>query len=137
VTADYLENQFTSHYLCDENHERQVETTVQNLLASLDGTPLGKVRPCDMHKLTNSLKLRKDFGLDAIPNECRKLLPRRPLIYLTHLFNLCIRLSNFPKPWKKEKFVTLLKPGKDPKFPQHLRSISLLSTTGNIYENLF
>jgi hypothetical protein len=26
VIADYLENQFTSRTLCDENHERQVET---------------------------------------------------------------------------------------------------------------
>jgi hypothetical protein len=36
--ADYLENQFTSHDLCDENYERRVETTVQALLASVDGT---------------------------------------------------------------------------------------------------
>jgi hypothetical protein len=136
VTADYLENRFTFHDLWDENHERQVETTVQNLLASVDGTPLGKVRPCDIYKLTNSLNLRKDCGLDAIPNEYLKLLPRRPLIYLTHLFNFCIRLSNFLKPWKKAKFVTSLKPGKDPKFPQHSRSISLLSTTGKLYEKL-
>jgi hypothetical protein len=59
VTADCLENQFTSHDLCDENHEQQVETTVQALLASVDGNPLGKVRPCDIHKSVNSLKLRK------------------------------------------------------------------------------
>jgi hypothetical protein len=26
VTADYLENLFTSHDLSDENHERQVQT---------------------------------------------------------------------------------------------------------------
>jgi hypothetical protein len=42
VIADCLENQFTSHDLCDENHERQVETTVKVLLASVSGTPLGK-----------------------------------------------------------------------------------------------
>jgi hypothetical protein len=53
MIADYLENQFTSHDLCDENHERQVETTVQALLASVDGTPLGKVRRCDIHTLAN------------------------------------------------------------------------------------
>jgi hypothetical protein len=47
VIADYLENQFTSHNLGDENHERQVETTVQALVASVSGTPLGIVRPYD------------------------------------------------------------------------------------------
>jgi hypothetical protein len=69
VIADYLENQFTSHDLCDENHERQVETTVQVLLASEDDTLLKKVWPCDVHKLANSLKLRKACGLDGIPNQ--------------------------------------------------------------------
>jgi hypothetical protein len=53
MIADYLEKQFTSHDLCDEKHARQVETTVQAMLASVDGTPLGKVSPCDIHKLTN------------------------------------------------------------------------------------
>jgi hypothetical protein len=48
--ADYLEEQFTSHDLFDENHERQVETAVEALLASVDGNSLGKVKPCDIHK---------------------------------------------------------------------------------------
>jgi hypothetical protein len=65
-----LENQFTSHDLCDENHEQQVETRAQALLAFVDNTPFGKVRTCDIHKLANSLKLRKACGLDGIPNEC-------------------------------------------------------------------
>jgi hypothetical protein len=53
VIANCLENRFTSHDLCDENHERRVETRVQALLASVDNTPLGKVRSCDMRKLIN------------------------------------------------------------------------------------
>jgi hypothetical protein len=36
VIEDCLQNQFISHDLCDENHEREVETTVQALLASVD-----------------------------------------------------------------------------------------------------
>jgi hypothetical protein len=38
--VDCLENHFTSHDLCNENHKRQVETGVQALLASVDDTPL-------------------------------------------------------------------------------------------------
>jgi hypothetical protein len=41
----------------------------------------------NIHKLTNTLKLRKACGLDGIPNECLRHLPRRPLVHLTHLFN--------------------------------------------------
>jgi hypothetical protein len=63
ITVDCLENQFTSHGLCDKNHESQVETEVQALLASGDDIPK------DIHKLVNSLKLRKAYGLDGIPNK--------------------------------------------------------------------
>jgi hypothetical protein len=97
VIADCLEIKFTSHDLCDENHERQVETTVRVLLASVDYMPLGKVRPCDIHKLANALKLRKACGLDGISNECLRHLPRRPLVHPTHLFNYFLRVSHFPK----------------------------------------
>jgi hypothetical protein len=136
VIADCLENHFISHYLCDENHERKVETTAQALLASVSGTLLRKVRPCDIHNLANSLKLRKASGLDGIPNECLRHLPRRPLVRLRHLLNNCLWLSHFPKPWKEVKVITLPKPSKDPKCPQNLRPISLLSTTGKLFEKI-
>jgi hypothetical protein len=122
VIVHCLENQYTSHDLCDKNHEGQGEIRVQALLASVDGTPLGKVRPCNIHKLVNSLKVRKVRGLDGIPNECLRHLTRRPLRHLTHLYNHCLWLSHFPKPWKESKVITLLKPGKQPKFAQNLAS---------------
>jgi hypothetical protein len=34
------------------------------------------------------------------------------------------------------KVITLPKPGKDPKFPQNLCPISLLSTTGKLFEKV-
>jgi hypothetical protein len=37
--ADCLENQFTHHDLCDENHERQWEARVQALLEAVDNNP--------------------------------------------------------------------------------------------------
>jgi hypothetical protein len=47
------------------------------------------------------------------------------LLYLPHLF--C---------WKEAKVITLPKPGKDPKFPQNLHPISLLSTMGKLFEKV-
>jgi hypothetical protein len=76
------------------------------------------------------LKLAKACGFDGIPNECLQHLPRRPLMHL------CFLLSHFPAPWKEAKFITLPKPGKDPKFPQNIHPISLFSTTGELFEKL-
>jgi hypothetical protein len=61
---------------------------------------------------------------------------RRPLVNLTHLFNHCSRLSHSPKFWMEAKVLTLPKRGKDPKFPQNLHPISLLSTTGKLFEKI-
>jgi hypothetical protein len=113
-----------------------VEARVQALLEAVDDNPSEKVRPCDLQKLIKSLKLRKACGIDSIPNECLRHLPRRPLVHLTDLLNHCIRLSHFPKSWKEAKVITLQKPGKDPKFPQNLRPISLFSTTGKLFEKV-
>jgi hypothetical protein len=40
--ADCLENQFTPHDVCDENHERRMGTRIKALPVSVDDTPLGK-----------------------------------------------------------------------------------------------
>ena len=78
-----------------------------------------------------SLNLRKASRLTACGH-----LPRRPLMYVTYLFNPCIRLSYFPSPWKEVKVVTLLKPCKGPKSPQNLRPIILLTTMVKIFEKV-
>jgi hypothetical protein len=63
-----LEKQFT-HYLCEENHERPLEARVQALLKAVDSDPPERIRPYDLQKLINSLKLRKACGIHGIPNE--------------------------------------------------------------------
>jgi hypothetical protein len=109
---------------------------IQALLASVDDTPLGGVKPCYILKLAKSLKLRNACGLDGIPNECLTHIPRKSLVYLIYLFNYCLRLSCFQKPWKKEKIISFPKPGEDQKFPQSLSPISPLSTIGKLFEKV-
>jgi hypothetical protein len=109
--ADCLENQFTLHDLCDENHKRQVEATVRTLLGAIENNSPEGIRPCELQKLVNSLKIRKACGIDGIPNKCLRQLPIIPLVHLTHLINHCLRCSHFPTPWKDA-----MKPGKDSKF---------------------
>jgi hypothetical protein len=108
--ADSLGIQFTPHDLCNDNHEQLVEAGVQTLLETVDNNHPYRISPCDLKKLVNSLKLKEACGIDVIPNECLRHLPRRPLVHLTHLFNHCLRLSHFPNPWKEAKVRTLPKP---------------------------
>jgi hypothetical protein len=91
-------------------------------------SPPEKIRPGD-------LKLKNARGIDGIPNECLRHLPRRPLVHLIHTFNHCLRLSYFPSSWKEAE-MTLPKSGKDPKSLQNLRPISLLPTTGKLFEKV-
>jgi hypothetical protein len=70
-----------------------------------------------------------DFDFDV------RHLPRKLLVHLTHLFNQCLRLSHFRNSRKEAKII-LPKPHKDPKFPHNLRLISLLSTTGKLFEKV-
>jgi hypothetical protein len=74
--ADCLEIQFTPHDLCDENHEWRVEADVQALQETIDKSLPERIRPCDLQKLINSLKLRKACGIHGIPNECLRHLQR-------------------------------------------------------------
>jgi hypothetical protein len=59
--ADCLENQFT--HQCDENRKRRVEARVQAVLEVEDDNPLENVRPCDIKKLINLLKLERHLEL--------------------------------------------------------------------------
>jgi hypothetical protein len=59
--ADCLENQFTPHDLCEETPERLVEARVQALPEDAD-----RIKPCDLQKLLNFLKLKKACGIDGI-----------------------------------------------------------------------
>jgi hypothetical protein len=96
--------------------------------------PLLNSDPVMVSKEIQYLNLGETCGLDGIPHEYLWHLPRKPLVHLTYLFNHCFRFSHFPAPWKEVKTIILPKPGKDPKFPPNFRPISLLSTTGKLFE---
>jgi hypothetical protein len=67
TTAVCLENQFKPHDLCHENHKQQMEARVQTLLKAVDNNSSERIRPCDIQKLVNSLKLRKGCRIDGNP----------------------------------------------------------------------
>jgi hypothetical protein len=115
IISDCLEYQLRAHNLWDCDYRRHVEAQVEALLATVDVN----FCPRDASKEIKFLKLVKAYVLDGIPNECLRLVPRR-LVYLTRLFDHCLRLGHFLAPRKETKLINLPKLGKDPKFIQDL-----------------
>jgi hypothetical protein len=66
-----------------------------------------KERYCE--KLRNGKAPRRD----AINNFLLKNLSRKALVYLTYLFNGCLKLSYFPTKWKHANVIAIPKPNKD------------------------
>jgi hypothetical protein len=52
-------------------------------------------------------------GPDLIDNKLPCHLPRKVIVYLTHLFNACLKFSNFPIAWKRANVIPILKPDKN------------------------
>jgi hypothetical protein len=80
--------------------------------------------------------VKKAPGPDNIPNKALKLLPDKVVVALTTIINASLRLCHFPSRWKKANVIFIPKPGKDPKFPQNHRPISLLSSIGKVLEKV-
>jgi hypothetical protein len=91
VIANYLENLFTTHKVCDTDHERRVEARVHALLTIADENPPVKFRPCEVSKDIRFLKLGKACGIDVIPKECLRHLPRRSIVHLNHFEKLILK----------------------------------------------
>jgi hypothetical protein len=72
----------------------------------------------------------------AVGKDCQRRLLSRPRFVRAVAPRIFIQLSQFPVSWKEVKAITLPKAGKDPKFPQNLRPISLLSITGKLFEKV-
>jgi hypothetical protein len=134
--ADCLENKFREHDLCNCERRRHAEAQVEDPVATADEDTPVNFWPCDVSKDIQSLKLEMACGFDGIPNECLRHLPKRRIVHLTHLFNHCLRLGHFPTSLKEAKIITLPKPSEDPKLPQNMRPISLLSTKGKRFQKL-
>jgi hypothetical protein len=67
-----------------------------------------------------------------MPQPSSKKIARTSDTFIYH----CLRLSHFPKPSKEANVITLWKLSKDSQFPQNLCPISLLSTTGKLFEKV-
>jgi hypothetical protein len=92
--------------------------------------------PQEVSETIRSLKNRKAPGPDNIANKALKTLPEKAIVAITAIATGIIRLRHFPARWKTANVIFIPKPGKNPKFLQNHRPISLLSTVGKLVEKL-
>jgi hypothetical protein len=83
--------------------------------------------------LIKKLKSGKAPGCVVVPNI---LLKNIPAVFLTYIFNSCLKLCYFPKQWRNATVQPIPKPGRDHTDPSNYRSISLLSSISKIIERI-
>ncbi|KXJ81798.1 hypothetical protein RP20_CCG017824 [Aedes albopictus] len=122
----------------DQRTVEEVNHTMEVLADSnemnLDPSTLAK--PTEIKEIIKRLKSKKSPGQDGIRNALLKHLPRKGLVYLTKIFNGCIRLMYFPSMWKHAIVVAIPKPKKDVTLPTNYRPISLLSSLSKVLERI-
>lgn len=90
----------------------------------------------ELLKATAALKPGKAPGPDGIPGEVlRRVASIRPGILL-EMYNQCARTGMTSKRWKTARLVLLYKGKGEPEVPSSYRPLSLLDTTGKVYELL-
>jgi hypothetical protein len=135
--ADSLELQCRPNIAdADLDHIEEVEHEIFEILSEPNDTPITPTSPEEVREIIGSLKVKKAPGPDHIPNTALKLLPDKVVVALTTIINASLRLCHFPSRWKRANVIFIPKPGKDPKFPQNYRPISLLSNVGKIVEKV-
>lgn len=130
----FKKNHILTQDFGDEDHEKLVETKYEDIINSSNGND--EIKFISSREITSAIrhfKPRKAPGKDGIQNILLKNLPIKALVQLTNIFNACLRLAYFPNEWKEAHVLAFRKPGKDSKFPQNYRPISLLPTLGKLF----
>jgi len=94
------------------------------------------INPEKIQKAIRGLKVSKAPGPNDIPNRALKHLPQRAASLLVKYFNAILFTHHFPTVWKHARVISVFKPRKDPALPSSFRPISLLDTSGKVFEKI-
>ncbi|GFY60461.1 RNA-directed DNA polymerase from mobile element jockey [Trichonephila inaurata madagascariensis] len=136
--ADSLESSFQENPKpYDDDFIDHVEERVDNFLhrnSRRHSAPL--IPPQEMMDIILKLPNRKAPGKDGIKNIALKALPLNAIPNITKIFNRFLQLNYFPQEWKHTLITVIPKSGKDSRFVENYRSISLISSLGKIFEKI-
>jgi hypothetical protein len=136
VLATHFCNKFkTSEAFPDSVTEAEVSNSIRSIDNVTDFN-FEKIKNNEVSEIISQLKPRKAPGPDNISNICIKKLPHIVILYMTFIFNSCLKLSYFPSEWKEARVITILKPNKPYENPNSYRPISLLNGISKIFEKI-
>lgn len=132
--AEHLSKVFTPN----ESSMTEFDAEVDRVLLSDQQLtpPLSVVTPREIKRTIFNLENRKAPGFDLITGEVLKQLPKKPIVFLTMLFNAILRIYHYPKIWKISTICMIAKPGKPPTEPSSYRPISLLPILSKLFEKI-
>lgn len=120
----------------DVDRVENVEDRVASFLSSPLADQISPSTPSEVSEILRHLKPKKAPGPDNVSNKALQNLPDIAVSGLTAIINTMLRLNHFPSRWKCANVIFIHKPGKDPKFPQNHRPISLLPCLGKVAERV-
>ncbi|GBP76204.1 Probable RNA-directed DNA polymerase from transposon X-element [Eumeta japonica] len=140
VIAEHLAEKFTPNPPATspnlQEHHAQVRYRVEEFMATAPPPLPGDlfITPAALHKIVIRLPKKKAPGPDGVSTAALRHLPRRAIVAMNRVFNGILRTGHFPEEWKRGKIITIPKAGKDPRKPENVRPITLLSHVAKTFE---
>ena len=120
-------------HLATATHNK-INNFIHNKLSTPTDKTLTHCTPLEVKGYITTLKKRKAPGIDNIKNQMLIHLPTKAIVFITNIFNACIRFNYFPKAWKIANVVAIHKVGSPANNPTSYRPISLLPAIGKLFE---
>ncbi|EAL59040.1 Pol protein [Wolbachia endosymbiont of Drosophila ananassae] len=134
----YLEDRFSPKMTTLEQERIAIINDLNDFYAHSPSPPSAPIffRLEELQTQIAALATAKSPGEDQIQNALIKLLPKKAVLYLLHIYNSVLRLGHFPHQWKLAVITMIHKTGKPTHCPDSYRPISLLSGFGKLFERL-
>jgi hypothetical protein len=138
--ADLLASAFAKSHLISSvptKHSAAVQNSMEELEnCCFEMSQCVKISVTELSGMIANLNVKKASGYDKISNRILKNIPLSLVKFLTNVFNSCFALGYFPDKWKIGKIVAIPKPNKKVRLASSYRPITLLPTTGKLFEKL-
>ncbi|KAL4121623.1 hypothetical protein QTP88_014097 [Uroleucon formosanum] len=134
--CDQLSSSFSPHsdLASSPDHVNLVNSFLSSPLPM--SLPAKSISPAEIVSVIHKLRPNKSPGHDQITNKIAKNLPKKAILFLTHIYNAMLRLSYFPPTWKYSIIIMISKPNKPKHLTSSYRPISLLPTFAKLFEKL-